>query len=288
MTIKELVVISGKGGTGKTSIVASLAALTGKSVLTDCDVDAADLHLILSPDVQKEGDFIGGLVAVTNLNLCTGCGKCVEVCRFDAFLDNYEIDPLACEGCGVCERVCPSSAISMIDRISGRWFISETRFGPMVHARLGLAEGNSGKLVSLLRNEAKRIAGERGHDLIISDGSPGIGCPVIASIAGATAVLVVTEPTVSGIHDLERVAELTEHFKIRTFVCINKADLNPGNTRSIRELACGRNFEVIAEIPYDTAFTRAQMNKQSIVEAGYGKSSDAICSMWEMLKREIM
>lgn len=288
MTVRELVVISGKGGTGKTSIVASLAALSGTSVLADCDVDAADLHLILSPAVQKEGDFIGGLVALTDQNKCTQCGKCAEVCRFDAFQENYEVDPIACEGCGVCERICPVSAVSMIDRISGRWFISETRFGPMVHARLGLAEGNSGKLVTILRKEARRIAQERNSQLIISDGSPGIGCPVIASIAGASSVLVVTEPTVSGIHDLERVAELTAHFNIRTFVCINKADINNSNTLSIRNLARARNFNVVAEIPYDTAFTRAQMKGLSIIEAENGETADAIRSMWETMKCEIL
>lgn len=288
MTVRELVVISGKGGTGKTSIVASLAALSDTRVLADCDVDEADLHLILSPAVQKEVDFIGGLVALTDQNKCTQCGKCGEVCRFDAFQKNYEVDPIACEGCGVCERICPVSAVSMIDRISGRWFISETRFGPMVHARLGLAEGNSGKLVTILRKEARRIAEERNSQLIISDGSPGIGCPVIASIAGASSVLVVTEPTVSGIHDLERVAELTAHFNIRTFVCINKADINNSNTLSIRNLARARNFNVVAEIPYDTAFTRAQMKGLSIIEAESGETSDAIRSMWETIKHEIM
>ncbi len=287
MTVKELVVISGKGGTGKTSIVASLAALAGKIVLADCDVDAADLHLILSPTIRKKSEFIGGLVAETALEKCTRCGKCVEVCRFGAFLENFQVDPLACEGCGVCVWNCPSSAISMKDRVSGRWFISDTRFGPMVHAQLGMAEGNSGKLVSLIRSEARRIAGEQGYPLIISDGSPGIGCPVIASIAGATAVLVVTEPTVSGIHDLTRVAELTAHFKIKTMVCINKADINGENTKIIKDIAREKNFSVVAEIPYDTVFTRAQMKALSVIEAGDGEVVSNIKKLWATVQHEV-
>jgi MinD superfamily P-loop ATPase len=288
MTVKELVVISGKGGTGKTSIVASLAALARKCVLADCDVDAADLHLLLNPEILKETEFIGGLVAETKLDLCTQCGKCAEVCRFGAILGNYAIDPLACEGCGVCVRSCSQGAIRMKDRVSGRWFISDTRFGPMVHAQLGIAEGNSGKLVSLIRSEARRIAEEREYSLIISDGSPGIGCPVIASIAGATAVLVVTEPTVSGIHDLERVAELTSHFKIKTLVCINKADINPLNTKKIKQIAQERKFIVVAEIPYDTIFTRAQMQALSVIEAGEGEAVSNIRTLWKAVKHEIM
>jgi len=288
MTVKELVVISGKGGTGKTSIVASLAALARKSVLADCDVDAADLHLLLTPEILRETEFIGGLVAETKLDICTQCGKCAEVCRFGAILGNYAIDPLACEGCGVCVRSCSQGAIRMKDRVSGRWFISDTRFGPMVHAQLGIAEGNSGKLVSLIRSEARRIAEEREYSLIISDGSPGIGCPVIASIAGATAVLVVTEPTVSGIHDLERVAELTGHFKIKTLVCINKADINPENTKIIKQIALERKFIVITEIPYDNIFTRAQMQALSVIEAGDGEAVSNIRTLWEAVKHEIM
>lgn len=288
MAIKELVVISGKGGTGKTSIVASLAALSGNSVLADCDVDAADLHLLLSPLTGKETEFIGGLVAETTLDDCTQCGKCAEVCRFSAIMDNFAIDPLACEGCGVCVRSCTQGAIRMKDRLSGRWFISDTRFGPMVHAQLGIAEGNSGKLVSLIRSEAKRIAEEKGLSLIICDGSPGIGCPVIASIAGASAVLVVTEPTVSGIHDLARVADLTGHFRIKTMVCVNKSDINPENTNTIREFARQRNFDVIAEIPYDTVFTRAQMRALSIVEMEDCEAVKNIRKLWDTVSYELM
>ena len=225
--MKEIVVISGKGGTGKTSIVASFAALANNAVLADCDVDAADLHLVLEPDVKETHDFSGGKLASVITEKCTGCGRCEEVCNFDAAVFNgppndmvektYTIDSIACDGCSVCAHYCPVDAIEFKDAINGQWFISNTRFGPMVHARLGIAQENSGKLVSLIRKQSKQIAAEQNRDLIIVDGSPGIGCPVIASITGADLVLVVTEPSISGQHDLDRVIELTEHFKIFPF-----------------------------------------------------------------------
>lgn len=232
----ELVVISGKGGTGKTSIVASFAALAEKVVLADCDVDAADLHLVLNPTVVKREKFSGGSRARIMPGHCTACGKCEEICRFNAiYFDGpgngkvektYRIDPIACEGCGVCAWFCEENAIEFGPVVNGEWFISDTRCGPMVHARLGVAEENSGKLVSLVRTQAKKIADDRRLDLVIIDGAPGIGCPVIASITGADLVLVVTEPTLSGMHDLERVVDLTKHFGIETLVCVNKWDLN--------------------------------------------------------------
>ncbi len=289
--MKELVVISGKGGTGKTSIVGSFAALANNAVLADCDVDAADLHLLLQPDVKQTYDFCGGKSAVITKEKCIGCGKCKEVCNFDAVVFNgptndairktYTIDSIACEGCGVCVRFCPVGAIDFKDVINGRLFISEMRFGPMVHARLRPAQENSGKLVSLIRKEAKRTAAEQNKDLIIVDGSPGIGCPVIASISGADLVLAVTEPTISGQHDLDRVVELTEHFRIPTAVCINKCDINPEITKEIEKKSSEKNLRVVGKIAYDIAVTKAQVAAKSIVEYSGNDLKDQIVSLWE-------
>ena len=289
--MKEIVVISGKGGTGKTSIVASFAALAEGAVLADCDVDAADLHLLLQPDIKQSHDFSGGKVASVITEKCIGCGKCEEVCNFDAAIFNgpandvvgitYTIDSIACEGCGVCVQFCPVDAIEFKDAINGKWFVSDTRFGPMLHAQLGIAEENSGKLVSLIRKEAKRIAAEQSRDLIIVDGSPGIGCPVIASIAGADLVLAVAEPTIAAQHDLDRVAELTEHFKIPTVVCINKYDINVKIAKAIEKEALERNLKVVGKIAYDIAVTKAQIAARSIIEYSSNGLKEQIVSLWE-------
>ena len=289
--MKEIVVISGKGGTGKTSIVASFAALAEGAVLADCDVDAADLHLLLQPDIKQSHDFSGGKVASVITEKCIGCGKCEEVCNFDAAIFNgpandvvgitYTIDSIACEGCGVCVQFCPVDAIEFKDAINGKWFVSDTRFGPMLHAKLGIAEENSGKLVSLIRKEAKRIAAEQSRDLIIVDGSPGIGCPVIASIAGADLVLAVTEPTIAAQHDLDRVAELTKHFKIPTVVCINKYDINVRIAKAIEKEALERNLKVVGKIAYDIAVTKAQIAARSIIEYSSNGLKEQIVSLWE-------
>jgi MinD superfamily P-loop ATPase len=212
--IKELVVLSGKGGTGKTSIVGALAALAPAKVLCDADVDAADLHLILNPQVQEKHDFVAGHKAAIDPEQCIQCGECLNWCRFGAISDSLVINPLLCEGCGVCYYLCPVQAVQFPDNHCGEWYLSTTRFGPMVHARLGIAEENSGKLVTLVRNEARRLAEEQGRSYILTDGPPGIGCPAISSLGGATAVLLVAEPTVSGHHDLERVAALADHFSV--------------------------------------------------------------------------
>jgi MinD superfamily P-loop ATPase len=288
--MKELVVISGKGGTGKTSIVASFAGLAKNAVLADCDVDAADLHLILEPKVKHESEFSGGKRAFIMTEQCTGCGKCEEVCRFDAIKSNrfagdgeaetFAVDPISCEGCKVCVEFCPVGAIEFSDAVNGRWFISDTRFGPMVHAELGIAEENSGKLVTLIRKEAKRVATESNKDLIIADGSPGIGCPVIASITGADLVLIITEPTLSGIHDLGRVADLTESFGIPTLVCINKSDLNPEMTEQIARESSQRGIKLAGEIRYDEAFTKAQIMKATIVEYTGGLVAEDVKALW--------
>ncbi|MCF7956457.1 MAG: ATP-binding protein [Phycisphaerae bacterium] len=288
--MKELVVISGKGGTGKTSIVAAFASLAKNAVLADCDVDAADLHLVLEPSVKETNDFSGGKRASIITDRCIGCAKCKNVCRFDAINFNgqsnkhvsktYTVDPISCEGCKVCVTVCPTKAIEFNECVNGQWFISDTRFGTMVHAKLGIAEENSGKLVSLIRKETKRIAEEQNKDLIIVDGSPGIGCPVIASITGADLVLVVTEPTLSGKHDLERVAELATGFNIPVLVAINKYDINREIADQIETEAQERNIKIVGRIRYDKAFTKAQVMKCSVVEYTSSAVSEDIKSLW--------
>jgi len=288
--VKELVVISGKGGTGKTSIVAAFANLAKNAVFADCDVDAADLHLVLEPKIQQTSDFSGGKQASIIAEKCIGCGKCKEVCRFDAINfdgpandtvgKTFTVDPISCEGCKVCVEFCPVDAIEFEDSINGQWFISDTRFGPMVHAKLGIAEENSGKLVSLIRKESKRIAEEQKSELIIVDGSPGIGCPVIASITGANLVLIITEPTLSGKHDLERVAELAAGFRIPVLVAINKFDLNSDMAEQIEEDALKREIKVVGKIRYDKAFTKAQIMKCSVIEYTSGAVSEDVKALW--------
>jgi MinD superfamily P-loop ATPase len=291
--MKELVVISGKGGTGKTSITAAFAALSRNTVLADCDVDAADLHIVLEPKVRQASDFSGGKQAVINSKECIGCGVCAYMCRFEAIHLNgpandvlqktYAVDSVACEGCKVCVEFCPAKAIEFHDAVNGQWFTSDTRFGPMVHAKLGIAEENSGKLVTLIRQKAREIATERGLDLIIADGSPGIGCPVIASITGADLVLIVTEPTLSGRHDLGRAADLAANFGIRTLLCVNKSDINPQMTAQIVEEARTRGITVVGEIPYDDAFTRAQIMKATVPEYTGGDITERIKALWRQV-----
>ena len=286
--MKELVVISGKGGTGKTSIVASFAALARRVVLADCDVDAADLHLVLQPEIRHRADFSGGYRAAVLDPLCSACGACLRLCRFDAVSciprpgrsDRFEIDPVACEGCGVCAHFCPTEAIVFGVAANGEWFTSETRHGPMVHARLGIAEENSGKLVTLVRNEAKKIAQQRHLDLVLIDGSPGIGCPVIASITGADLALVVTEPTLSGMHDLGRVLDLTEHFGIDALVCVNKWDINEAVASEIEARAGQRGARTAGRVRYDPAVTRAQVQGQSVVEFAQDGAAGDIRRLW--------
>ena len=264
--MKELVILSGKGGTGKTSLTAAFASLSENKILCDADVDAADLHLLMNPDIIQQTDFKGGGIAVINKDKCTQCGTCIELCRFDAINDDFEVNEIQCEGCGVCVDLCPEKAIDFPIKTCGQWYISETRFGPMVHARLGIAEENSGKLVTLVRQEAKKIAETKGFDLIITDGPPGIGCPVIASLGGASAIVIIAEPTVSGLHDMERVAELAQHFKVPCMVCINKADLNPEKADAIEKLAEEKNTAVLGRIPFDPAFTQAMIQAENLIE----------------------
>jgi MinD superfamily P-loop ATPase len=291
----ELVVISGKGGTGKTSLVASFAALAKKTVISDCDVDAADLYLILNPQVKERGDFSGSVVAEIEQEKCTACGKCMQECRFSAIREEispdrsfFSIDHLACEGCGVCYLVCEDKAVKVEDAVNGEWFISETRHGPMSHAKLGIAEENSGRLVTLVRNNQNRLAQEAKIDEAIIDGSPGTGCPVIASLTGSNYALAVTEPTVSGIHDLDRILKVTGHFGIPSGIVVNKYDLNLEMTDKIKLLAEDYNAEFIGTIPYDKKVTDAQIEGLSVVEYTQSSTTEVIENIWERVKQFII
>jgi MinD superfamily P-loop ATPase len=286
--MKELIIISGKGGTGKTSLMAAFASLAENKVLCDADVDAADLHLIMEPEVRKRHDFQSGNTAVIDQDKCTECGVCLEMCRWNAISNDFEVNPIECEGCGVCVYFCPEKAIDFPLNTCGEWYISDTRFGPMVHARLGIAEENSGKLVSLVRQEARKLAEEKNLALILSDGPPGVGCPVIASIGGATAVLIVTEPTVSGKHDMERVAQLADHFKVPAMICVNKFDLNLELTRDIENFAKEKGLSCLGRIPFDPIFTKAMIQAQTVFEYNTeSKVGQAIKEIWENLSNRL-
>jgi MinD superfamily P-loop ATPase len=278
--MKEVVILSGKGGTGKTSIVGSFAAIAQSKVLADCDVDAADLHLLLNPSIKEKNEFWSGQVAVIDEEKCTQCGLCQDICRFDA-IDDFKVDPISCEGCGFCSHICPVEAITMKESLSGHWFISDTKYGHLVHARLGIAQENSGKLVALVRQHAKQIAERDGLDYIISDGPPGIGCPVISSLSGANLALLVTEPTLSGIHDLERVLGVCHHFGIPALVCVNKYDLNEDNTRQIENYCLNQGVQVAAKIPFNNVVTEALVQGLPVVEYSQGKVTQEIKSLWQ-------
>ncbi len=291
---KEITIISGKGGTGKTTVAAALAQLVDSKVLSDNDVDAADLHLLLKPVVRESHEFSGGVTALIDPDKCTACGLCAESCHFNAIRfdgpandmqeKTYRIDDLACEGCGLCPLVCPVQAISSEAVTNGRWFVSATDFGPMVHARLGIAEENSGKLVTKVRSRAAELARSLKLNAILADGPPGTGCPVIASVTGTDLVLIITEPTVSGVHDLERVLRLTEHFRVPAKVIINKSDLNENQAARIEDLAEEFGSEVIAKIPFDRHVNEALMAGKTVIEYGKGPACDAIRSSWDIIK----
>ncbi|WMW24237.1 ATP-binding protein [Methanolobus sediminis] len=282
--VKQLTVISGKGGTGKTTFTSSFAALAENAVIADCDVDAADMHLILQPEIFEIHDFYGLDVATIDKELCTDCGICVSSCRFAAIGSGKVVDVYKCEGCGVCEYVCPANAVSMIAKKAGEYYCSNTRFGPLVHAKLGAGEEASGKLVSDVRRRASELAEQSGKDLIIIDGPPGTGCAVIAAITGADMVLVVTEPTKSGIHDLERVVQVARHFRIPVAVCINKRDINDRLSVSIGEYCKINYIPVIGMLPYDNIVIEAMVEGRSVVEYSGGKFSEGIRSVWGKLE----
>ena len=290
--IKQLCIISGKGGTGKTTIAAALASLAENAVFADCDVDAADLHLILKPEITKSEKFSGMKIASIDRERCDQCGLCYEKCRFDAIDEDIKIIENHCEGCGVCKIVCPESAIELIDRQSGWLYTSETRFGPMSHAALNIAEEASGKLVAGVRNNAKELAEQNNKYLIVIDGPPGIGCPVISALSGVDLVLIVTEPTVAGVHDLKRILNVASHFNIKAAVCINKFDLNPDNTKKIGEFCGERGLKVVSKLPYSNIATDAMLQEQSIIEYEQGCSANKtlsilLCDMWIMLQKEL-
>jgi MinD superfamily P-loop ATPase len=296
--MKELIVISGKGGTGKTSILASFAALAeNRAVLADCDVDAADLHLVLEPRVLRRENFIGGNKAKIKPGHCTACGKCEELCRFDAIYydgpgngrvgKTFRIDDLACEGCGVCAHYCAEDAIEFAPAVTGQWFVSETRFGPMVHAKMGIGAENSGKLVTLIRQTAKDMAVERRLDLILCDGSPGIGCPVIASLTAASLALVVVEPTASGLHDFRRVAELLSRLGVPGLMMVNKADLNDEVAQCLETEARQLDISPVGRVPYDPAVTHAQIARKTVIETSDGPAAKTICEIWNEVEERL-
>lgn len=290
--MKEIVVISGKGGTGKTSITAALAWVARQEIVAaDCDVDAADMHLLLSPDFANATDFVSGELAVIDQDACIGCGKCKAVCRFEAVKQlekTCSIVPLDCEGCGYCARVCPRDAITMQPQKVGKWYVSNTRMGlPLVHARLGIGAENSGKLVAQVKKEARTVAEKAGKNFVLVDGSPGIGCPVISSLSGADFVTLVTEPTVSGLHDLQRVYQLIHQFSIPAGCVINKADLNVQKSAEIKEWMAQQNIPLLTELPYHPAFTRAITQGQTIAELSDEQFLHQVVHLWNKIKTHV-
>lgn len=286
--MKEVVIISGKGGTGKTSLTASFAYLARNHAIADCDVDAADLHILAQPRKHHSEEFYGGVVAAIDPGKCTGCGLCREHCRYEAISEDFAVDRLACEGCGVCYHVCPEGAVELQRSLNGEWYISESRFGPMVHAALYPGEENSGKLVALVRNQAKVLAKQQAKSLVLVDGAPGVGCPVISSVTGADHVVIVTEPTLSGLHDLKRAVELVHGFDIPMSVVINKADINADVVRSIRDFCDQAGLPVIGEIPYDPAVTAAMVRRRAVVEENGSAVGNSIRAIWKEIERAVL
>jgi MinD superfamily P-loop ATPase len=286
--MKELVIVSGKGGTGKTSVAASLAALASNAILADCDVDAPNLHLLLAPDIKSSEEFIEAKVAMIDPELCTSCGVCESACKFDAITPEYQVDPIMCEGCGVCYVSCPTSAIEMQERLSGYIYTSETKYGPMAHALLLAGESNSGKLVTRVRELASKLATNQKKDLIIIDGPPGIACAAISAITGASAGLIVTEPTMAAIHDLQRILELFEHFSIPVSVLTNKADLNHQKTAEIRKYCQQKKIPIVGELVYDTIMYKAVVAGRPIVEyAPKNHLSKTLEKIWKNVEQQL-
>lgn len=279
--MEEIVVISGKGGTGKTTLAASFAVLAkDDAVMADADVDAANLSLLLTPEQLESHPFVASSIAVLHRERCTECGLCRELCRFGAIAEDYRIDPISCEGCTVCSRACPEEAITMEEVVSGHWFLSQTPYGKLVHARLGIAEENSGRLVTLVRNQARELAKAEQKKYLLTDGPPGIGCPVIASLSGATKALIVTEPTISGIHDLKRVLQVCRQFAVPAAVCINRCDLDEENTRMIEAYCAEESIEVAAKIPFYREVTEALIRAKPVVSYTEGPAAGDIARLW--------
>jgi len=290
--VKQILVISGKGGTGKTVITSSFAAIVKNKVMVDCDVDAADLHILLKPEIKERNEFWSGVSAHLDPATCVGCGKCIDACRFDAIRrDDSQsvcIDAVDCEGCGFCSIVCPVQAIKMKENRAGDWFVSDTRFGPMVHAKLGIAEENSGKLVSKVRQKAKELAEENKCDWVIIDGSPGIGCPVIASLSGIDLAVVITEPTLSGLHDAARVIKVAQHFTVPVSMVINKYDLNAQMTKKIEDYCHENDIPVLSKIAFDETVVKALIEKQTIVEYGESETKKQVEALWQSIEECVM
>jgi len=282
--MKQIVVISGKGGTGKTVVTGSFAFLAQNKIMVDCDVDAADLHLLLHPAVKERHEFRSGQTAVIDKKQCKECGKCISVCRYEAIKKDFSVEQFSCEGCGLCARVCPHGAIRMNENVAGEWFVSDTRYGPFVHAKLGIAEENSGKLVAKIRQIAKEIAEKQAFDYVIIDGPPGIGCPVIASLSGVDCALIVTEPTLSGLHDAQRVMEVARHFNIPVKLIVNKYDLNPAMTEKIEDFCYKQTIPVVGKIPFDKGVVEALVEGRTIVERAASLAADQIRKIWEGLR----
>jgi MinD superfamily P-loop ATPase len=285
--MKEIIIISGKGGTGKTVIAASFAALAKDKVMADCDVDAADLYLLLGPKIKEKGKFHSGATAVIDKDKCNFCGKCLEVCRFSAISLDFTIDSVACEGCAFCSNICPVSAIEMKENLSGQWFISDTRFGPFVHAKLGIAEENSGKLVALVKKKAKEMAKTKKASFVIVDGSPGIGCPVIASLSGADCAIVVTEPTLSGLADAKRVIDVAKHFKIPVKLIINKFDLNLEVSEKIEKYCKEDNIDILGKLPFDKSVVEAITVQKTLPEAASDNIKKIVANIWFKLNSQL-
>jgi MinD superfamily P-loop ATPase len=292
--MKQLVILSGKGGTGKTTVAAALAHLASRElpiVLADADVDAANLELVLDPVKREEHDFMSGQVAVIDAEKCIACGICAEVCRFDAVIEEgglYRVDPLACEGCASCFYQCPEEAIRMQEQHAGRWFRSDSRFGPLFHAHLFAGQENSGKLVTLVKQQGRLLALDTGAELLVVDGPPGIGCPVISASAGADMALHVVEPTVSGVHDLERIMATTDHFGVPSLVAINKVDLNLARSDEIVVFCAERGVEVVGRIPYDTVVTEAMVQGRPVTDYADGRVTEALEEVWSRIRERLL